>query len=187
MCQDWVLPCLDTLYTAISWMCNCEADIVSQPEYIPPSSMGYAFPPTAGEAICLRCGEVVNLQCPTFSGRVPQHRADRQYLSATKKETGDNDRIPLPSFTPIMFPITPEVSLSVTTHPRHWRAQFDCLDSNPIHILTVCLKGHSCSFSGGCAAQARLLRCFSAFCLFLRLADGKAPHLRSGNPRGRSR
>lgn len=109
ICQDWVLPCLDTLFTAISRVCNCDADIIPRPEYVP--SLGYAYPPASGDAICLSCGEVVNSRM--LSGKPPSQRTNRPYLSTTNKGPGRDDRIPLPTFAYTAFPEPSRVSCSV--------------------------------------------------------------------------
>lgn len=94
ICQDWLLPCLDTLFTAITRACNCDVDIVRQPEYV--SSPGYTYVPDNGEAICLSCGETVNprmLTAKHYSSRI-----DRSYPATTQPEANRGDRIPLPAF-----------------------------------------------------------------------------------------
>ncbi|KAL8275683.1 hypothetical protein Esti_000246 [Eimeria stiedai] len=103
ICRDWVLPCLDTLFAALSRACNCDVDIVPSSEN--PSAGGYAYAPDKGDAICLSCGEVVNTR--TLCGMPLPARANQLSFPSLKKEPEREGRIPLPvfAFSPYPEPI----------------------------------------------------------------------------------
>ncbi|KAL8451937.1 hypothetical protein Emed_001672 [Eimeria media] len=111
ICRDWVLPCLDTLFAALSRACNCDVDIVPSPQN--PSAGEYAYVPDNGDAICLSCGEVVNTRM--LSGMPLSARPNRPAFASPKKETDRDGRIPLPVFPCNPYPEPVKVGLTVAS------------------------------------------------------------------------
>ncbi|KAL8430185.1 hypothetical protein ACSSS7_006092 [Eimeria intestinalis] len=111
ICRDWVLPCLDTLFAALSRACNCDVDIVPSPQA--PFAGGYAYAPDdGGDAICLSCGEVVNTRM--LAGMPLSARANRPSFASPTKEAERGGRIPLPVFACSPYPEpmkTPQAAL----------------------------------------------------------------------------
>ncbi|KAL8427810.1 hypothetical protein Efla_005418 [Eimeria flavescens] len=93
LCQDWVLPCLETLIAALSRACNCNVDL-PQLE-IPPAGGGFMYAPDSGDAICLRCGQTVDSRMLGMPG---PRTASQKLPAAANSEPEREGRIPLPVF-----------------------------------------------------------------------------------------
>ena len=65
LCEEFVLPCLDTLIGALSRVCNCSNDLdFSSSKNLPQAMLHQQLPPT-GDSVCLRCGAFVDSRAIT--------------------------------------------------------------------------------------------------------------------------
>ncbi|KAL8449184.1 hypothetical protein Emag_003704 [Eimeria magna] len=171
ICRDWILPCLDTLFAALSRACNCNVDIVPSPEN--PSARGYAYATDSGDAICLNCGEVVNTR---MLPEMPlSARPYRPSFASPRKEPERDGRIPLPVFACTPYPEPVKVGLTVASAIVSLTAvNFVCGSGFAENAWTSCayvscrVPLHSVWREGNLQTpQAALLK----------LASGEVPHL----------
>ncbi|XP_026189861.1 uncharacterized protein LOC113146520 [Cyclospora cayetanensis] len=102
ICERWVLPCLDTLFTAISRACNCDMDIVSPTQYAQHPTCAYQI--AGGDAVCLRCGETVDSRLVSaYPLSYKSTRALPAFSTQPTKPPDRGDLIPLPQFSQVEF------------------------------------------------------------------------------------
>ncbi|CDJ65847.1 hypothetical protein, conserved [Eimeria necatrix] len=127
ICQDWLLPCLDTLFAAFSRACSCDVDLLPSGDGGPAAAYGFPLllqqqqqQQLAGDAVCLRCGATVDSQAlrsawpapprPLYSSALPAavfKSPDRlQQQQQQQQQQQESGRIPLPSFS--CAPAAPE-------------------------------------------------------------------------------